>query len=144
MFLKNRYNRHTDMVTLETDRCPSRKQNYDFLIYAMQVLFSEARKTESWETTERTAEDYATFQFELSRSYQIVSDLLRRMRLQRGGADTQDAGQLMQSPEVKEYRSALSNLHDHGESSDNLTAYKRSVLQLLALEGSADKKLADK
>ncbi|KAI0241083.1 28S ribosomal protein S35, mitochondrial [Lamellibrachia satsuma] len=42
----DRYNRDTDVLTITTDRCPLKKQNYDYANYLLTALCLESRKTE--------------------------------------------------------------------------------------------------
>uniref|UniRef100_A0A0N4ZJB0 MRP-S28 domain-containing protein n=1 Tax=Parastrongyloides trichosuri TaxID=131310 RepID=A0A0N4ZJB0_PARTI len=45
----NRYDTETDILTIETERCYTRKQNLDYGIYLLTVLRNEAEKVEAWE-----------------------------------------------------------------------------------------------
>ncbi|KAK3730940.1 hypothetical protein QZH41_008832 [Actinostola sp. cb2023] len=45
-----RYNKETDTLTIITDKCPTRKQNKDYALYLLTVLYNEVWKTEPWET----------------------------------------------------------------------------------------------
>ncbi|VDM96719.1 unnamed protein product [Thelazia callipaeda] len=45
----DRYNPETDMLTVITDRCFTRKQNYDYAMYLLVALYSESYKIEDWE-----------------------------------------------------------------------------------------------
>lgn len=38
----NRYDEETDIITIVTDRCPLRKQNYDYAMYLITALFHES------------------------------------------------------------------------------------------------------
>uniref|UniRef100_UPI00398EBFB1 small ribosomal subunit protein mS35 isoform X2 n=1 Tax=Pristiophorus japonicus TaxID=55135 RepID=UPI00398EBFB1 len=38
----NRYNKDTDILTITTDRCPLRRQNYDYAMYLLTVLYHES------------------------------------------------------------------------------------------------------
>jgi len=38
----DRYDEETDMLTIVTDRCPTRKQNYDYGIYVLTALYHES------------------------------------------------------------------------------------------------------
>ena len=120
------YDRASDMVTLETDRCPSRKQNSDFLMYALQVLFSEARKTEKWETTERTADDYPTFQFQLSRSFRIVADFLQRSQGDGMGVPRRGDSELSVSSESPSSADTKQNEESRRDSSRSQNMARRS------------------
>jgi len=37
-----RYDEESDMLTIVTDRCPTRKQNYDYGIYVLTALYHES------------------------------------------------------------------------------------------------------
>lgn len=37
-----RYNEDTDTVTIVTDRCPLRQQNYDYAMYLLTALYHES------------------------------------------------------------------------------------------------------
>lgn len=52
-----RYNPDTDEVTIVADRCPTRKQNKDYAMYLLTVLYHESWKTEPWETESRKDEE---------------------------------------------------------------------------------------
>jgi len=48
----SRYNPDTDSITIVGKRCPSRKQNYDYVMYLLKVLYLESNKVEPWELHE--------------------------------------------------------------------------------------------
>lgn len=48
--VEDRYDPETDELTIVADRCPTRKQNRDYAMYLLTVLYHESWKTESWET----------------------------------------------------------------------------------------------
>ena len=45
----HRYNDKSDELTIVADRCPTRKQNRDYAMYLLNVLYHESWKTEPWE-----------------------------------------------------------------------------------------------
>ncbi|XP_068744841.1 small ribosomal subunit protein mS35-like [Montipora capricornis] len=45
-----RYNAETDELTIVADRCPTRKQNKDYAMYLLTVLYHESWKIEPWES----------------------------------------------------------------------------------------------
>ncbi|XP_023593872.1 small ribosomal subunit protein mS35 [Trichechus manatus latirostris] len=55
-----RYCKTTDVLTIKTDRCPLKRQNYDYAVYLLTVLYHESWKTEEWEKnkTEADMEEY--------------------------------------------------------------------------------------
>ncbi|KAG5845157.1 hypothetical protein ANANG_G00135850 [Anguilla anguilla] len=75
----HRYNRDTDELTLNADRCPLRKQNCDYAMYLLTVLYHESWKVEPWEE-EKTREDMEEYSWEDSPSQSNVLDSLLRMR----------------------------------------------------------------
>lgn len=38
----DRYDEELDMLTIVTDRCPTRKQNYDYGVYVLTALYHES------------------------------------------------------------------------------------------------------
>ncbi|GMT09303.1 hypothetical protein PFISCL1PPCAC_600, partial [Pristionchus fissidentatus] len=52
----NRYDEATDTITITTDRCYTRAQNYDYAFYLLTVLYHEANKVESWESMATAAD----------------------------------------------------------------------------------------
>jgi len=48
--VEDRYDPETDELTIVADRCPTRKQNRDYAMYLLTVLYHESWKTEPWET----------------------------------------------------------------------------------------------
>lgn len=47
--VEDRYDPETDELTIVADRCPTRKQNRDYAMYLLSVLYHESWKTEPWE-----------------------------------------------------------------------------------------------
>lgn len=39
----DKYNAENDIVTIVTDRCPLKKQNYDYAMYLITALYHESR-----------------------------------------------------------------------------------------------------
>ncbi|XP_073506451.1 small ribosomal subunit protein mS35 [Phyllobates terribilis] len=122
-----RYNPEEDTLTIRTDRCPVRKQNEDYALYLLTVLYHEAWKTEAWES-EREESDMEEYVWEGSRSQQNVLDTLSRTP-----GDSPSSEQILQSPGVQEYRRAMLNLRNQGESEESISLYKQSVKSLLGV-----------
>uniref|UniRef100_A0A0N5AIZ9 MRP-S28 domain-containing protein n=1 Tax=Syphacia muris TaxID=451379 RepID=A0A0N5AIZ9_9BILA len=51
------YCEKTDTITLVTDRCYTRKQNLDYVMYLLTALYHEARKVEPWEKMAQREDD---------------------------------------------------------------------------------------
>ncbi|KAJ8371785.1 hypothetical protein AAFF_G00302290 [Aldrovandia affinis] len=129
-----RYSKETDMLTLTTDRCPLRKQNYDYAMYLLTVLYHESWKTEVWEN-EKTRADMEEYSWEESRSQRNALDTLMRMRGgEGGGVDTGVVrADLLGSAEVQQYRDSVSRIKNEGESESSMLQYRDAVKKLLNL-----------
>ncbi|KAL3275701.1 hypothetical protein HHI36_020451 [Cryptolaemus montrouzieri] len=51
-----RYDETTDILTLVTDRCPTKKQNYDYAMYLITALYHESLTVEEWEKLKSEAD----------------------------------------------------------------------------------------
>ncbi|XP_056595963.1 28S ribosomal protein S35, mitochondrial [Triplophysa dalaica] len=127
-----RYAKDTDTLTITTDSCPLRQQNYDYAMYLLTVLYHESWKTEAWEA-EKTRADTEEYEWEDSPSQKNVLETLARMR-SLGARDEVEGGvreEVLGLPEVQEYRDALVNMKNEGETEDNVQKYKEAVKKLL-------------
>ncbi|XP_069821664.1 small ribosomal subunit protein mS35 isoform X2 [Dendropsophus ebraccatus] len=117
-----RYNATDDILTIRTDRCPLRKQNQDYAMYLLTVLYHESWKTESWES-EKEEGDMEEYIWEGSKSQQSILDTLARYP-----ANSAPSDELLQ-----EYRQAMLTLRNQGESEETIDSYKQSVKKLLGV-----------
>ncbi|XP_054974531.1 28S ribosomal protein S35, mitochondrial isoform X1 [Sorex araneus] len=125
-----RYCESTDVLTLRTDRCPLKRQNYDYAMYLLTVLYHESWKTEEWERS-RSEADADEYVWENSPSQRTVLDTLQRMAP--AGTAPRAHQDLLASREVAEYREAVVGLRNSGDSETGLSRYKESVKRLLGL-----------
>lgn len=128
---EERYCKDTDTLTITTDSCPLRKQNYDYAMYLLTVLYHESWKTEAWEQ-EKTRADMEEYEWEDSPSQKKVLDTLLRMRAL-GAKDEVEEGtreELLEQPVVQEYRDTMLRLKNEGETEENLHKYKEAVKKL--------------
>lgn len=122
-----RYNPGDDLLTICTDRCPLRKQNEDYAMYLLTVLYHESWKSEAWES-EKEEGDMDEYVWEGSKSQQNVLDTLAR-----SPGNSASSDQILQSPDVQEYRRAMLNLRNQGETEESISVYKESVKKLLGV-----------
>nr|XP_048288660.1 28S ribosomal protein S35, mitochondrial isoform X1 [Myodes glareolus] len=126
-----RYCKTTDVLTITTDRCPLKRQNYDYALYLLTVLYHESWKTEEWEKT-KTEEDMEEYVWENSSSENnAVRTLMQIRAAESAAAPSRD--QLLGTREVEDYRKSVIRLKNEGENEANLTQYKESVKRLLNL-----------
>ncbi|XP_053243495.1 28S ribosomal protein S35, mitochondrial isoform X1 [Podarcis raffonei] len=124
-----RYCKGTDTLTITTDRCPLRRQNYDYGVYLLTVLFHESWKTEEWEK-EKTEADMEEYIWENSASEKNALETLVRIR---AGDKTEEVSrqELLASQKILAYRKSVVELKNEGETDKNLSEYKNSVRRLL-------------
>ncbi|XP_030070131.1 small ribosomal subunit protein mS35 isoform X3 [Microcaecilia unicolor] len=126
-----RYCKDTDTLTIRTDRCPLRRQNYDYGMYLLTVLYHESWKTENWES-EKTEADMEEYIWENSVSEKTLLETLRQMKTSEGATDI-NREELIDSALVKDYKNSVESLKNEGETEDNISLYKESVKKLLNL-----------
>ncbi|XP_020641459.3 small ribosomal subunit protein mS35 [Pogona vitticeps] len=128
-----RYCKGTDTLTITTDRCPLKKQNYDYAVYLLTVLFHEAWKMEEWEK-EKTEADMEEYIWENSTSERNALDTLLRIK---AAEKTQEVSrqELLDSDIVLAYKKSMVALRNEGETEKNMSEYKNSVKRLLNLDG---------
>ncbi|XP_048371760.1 28S ribosomal protein S35, mitochondrial [Sphaerodactylus townsendi] len=126
-----RYCKGTDTLAITTDRCPLRRQNYDYGAYLLTVLFHESWKTEPWEK-EKTEADMEEYIWENSASERNALDTLLRIK---AAETTKEASkeELLASEIVQDYKKSVVGLKNEGETHENLSEYKESVKRLLNL-----------
>ncbi|XP_021501693.1 small ribosomal subunit protein mS35 isoform X1 [Meriones unguiculatus] len=126
-----RYCKATDVLTLTTDRCPLKRQNQDYALYLLTVLYHESWKTEEWEKN-KCEEDKAEYEWERSPSERSVVQTLQRMRASEGGT-APSREELLRSAEAQEHRRCVVRLKKEGETQASLAQYKEAVRRLLDL-----------
>ncbi|XP_066523495.1 small ribosomal subunit protein mS35 [Hoplias malabaricus] len=128
-----RYNKDTDILTITTDSCPVKRQNYDYAMYLLTVLYHESWKTEAWEE-EKTRADMEEYIWEGSPSQKNVLETLLRMYSLGEKQQDEEGGvreELLGRAEVQEYRDSITKLKNEGETESNMQLYKEAVKKLL-------------
>ncbi|XP_077373548.1 small ribosomal subunit protein mS35 isoform X2 [Festucalex cinctus] len=124
-----RYCKHTDVLTITTDSCPLRQQNYDYAMYLLTVLYHESWKTEAWEA-DKTVADMEEYSWEGSPSQKNILDTLLR---QADGGDEEERRRLLGRGEVQEYKDSVSRLKNRGDSESAVLQYKEAVKKVLKI-----------
>ncbi|GCB72216.1 hypothetical protein scyTo_0009063 [Scyliorhinus torazame] len=130
----NRYNKDTDTLTITTDRCPLRRQNYDYAMYLLTVLYHESWKTEAWES-DKTEADMDEYIWENSQSEKNVLHTIFRMNEAENVSVSKE--EVINSPEVHNYKTSVVDIKNVGETEDSILQYKESVKKLLHLQVAA-------
>lgn len=128
----SRYCKDTDILTITTDSCPLRKQNYDYAMYLLTVLYHESWKMEPWEA-EKTVADMEEYSWEDSPSQKNIFDTLLRMKvaMEEEGEDVHK--KLLERSEVQEYKDSVTRLKNEGENESTVLQYKEAVKKVLQL-----------
>ncbi|KAM7414966.1 hypothetical protein PAMA_019671 [Pampus argenteus] len=127
-----RYCKDTDILTITTDSCPLRQQNYDYAMYLLTVLYHESWKTEAWEA-EKTVADMEEFSWEDSPSQKNILDMLVRMKMAGEEESEEVREQLLGRKEVQEYKDSVTRLKNEGESESTMLQYKEAVKKVFNL-----------
>ncbi|XP_074534589.1 small ribosomal subunit protein mS35 [Halichoeres trimaculatus] len=128
----DRYNKKTDILTIRTDSCPLRRQNQDYAMYLLTVLYHESWKTEAWEA-EKTVADMEEYSWEDSPSQKKILDVLVRMKVAGEGEGEEVREQLLGRKEVQEYKDSVTRLKNEGGSESAMLQYKEAVKKVLNL-----------
>ncbi|KAK9500441.1 hypothetical protein O3M35_001706 [Rhynocoris fuscipes] len=116
----DRYDADTDIVTIVTDKCPLKKQNYEYALYLLTALYHESWITEPWES-EKSEADLEYYDWDNSISKENIIALLKLTNEEPN----------LSSPKVNAYKTAVINLFDEGENDYNLSKYKEASLSIL-------------
>ncbi|KAM7358786.1 mitochondrial ribosomal protein S35 [Cochliomyia hominivorax] len=122
----DRYNRETDVLTIVADRCPLRKQNYEYAMYLLTACYHESFVTEPWESSKSEA-DMEYYKYERNKSKESVESILNWGKSPEGGNKLQASDGFIQSVE---------KLINEGENEYNLNKYKEEVIKMLGVKRS--------
>lgn len=115
-----RYNSETDVLTIVADRCPLKKQNYDYAQYLITALFHESWVIESWEASKVEA-DMEYYDWNRNKSKESSTSIINFKNSNN-----------IQPPET--YCKSVENLFNEGENQYNLNKYKEEVLQMFNIK----------
>ncbi|CAH8862989.1 unnamed protein product [Trichobilharzia szidati] len=108
------YDWNTDILKLTTGRCPTSKQNTDFLTYVLTVLTLESKKREKWEI-DNPEYDWLQFDWNRSESRRRLFSLLSISNSEKDEENTEtdkekSVVQLESHPTIVQYREALKTI----------------------------------
>lgn len=143
----DRYKPKAGEIVFTTDRCPVKKQNYDYAMYLLTAVYHESWKLEDWEK-EKTEADMEKYFWDISKSRKTVVGLLQAIsnidkvsqapaekKLRHLPEDTSEET-LTAVSEVVTYRDAVTDLRNTAETQERLDHYKDSVRKLLNLQST--------
>ncbi|KAK3921367.1 28S ribosomal protein S35, mitochondrial, partial [Frankliniella fusca] len=128
--IKDRYDEKTDTLTIVTDRCPLRKQNYDYAQYLLTALFYESWNEEDWESS-KTEADMEKYVWERNTSAKALASIINWTPDKLGKAVYHDPlPEDKLKPEHYEYGKAVKKVVE-GESEEGWSQYKKAAIQVL-------------
>lgn len=117
----DRYNADTDELTLVTDRCPIKKQNYDYAVYLLTAIYHESNQFEEWESSKVEA-DMEIYRWSENKSRFSATEILNW---------NSTSSEKVEPP--KSYSEAVEQLLNEGENEYNLDKYKEAVVSMLGI-----------
>ncbi|KAK9739837.1 Mitochondrial ribosomal subunit protein [Popillia japonica] len=111
----DRYDEKTDTFSIVTDRCPTRKQNYEYAMYLLTAVYHESWEVEPWEKL-KSEVDMEVYDWNNSKSKETIEELFKK--------EAKDV------ENINEYVSAINSLMNEGESKDTIYNYGLAVRKL--------------
>merc|ERR1712004_667699 len=74
----DRYDPQSDEITIMTDRCPTRRQNYDYAMYLLTAVYFESWNVEPWEE-DKTEADMETYVWDMTGSKPAIISTVKKM-----------------------------------------------------------------
>ncbi|KAL6420658.1 hypothetical protein ACFW04_014266 [Cataglyphis niger] len=124
--LGNKYNPETDIITITTDRCPTKKQNLEYARYLLTAVYHESWRVEAWEA-EKSIADMEYFDWDTSQSRTSLVTLY-------AWPITPTDYDYETIPHAIEYKIAVSDLINNGEDQYSVNKYKEAVKNLLSFK----------
>lgn len=120
--VENRYDPNTDLVTITVDRCPVRKQNFEYAQYLLTALFHESFITESWESLKVEA-DMEYYDWNNNKSKESTENILKWGKAEGDPIKSTD-----------DFAKSVEKIFNEGENEPNLLEYKEETLKVLGLK----------
>ncbi|RZC39264.1 28S ribosomal protein S35, mitochondrial [Asbolus verrucosus] len=111
-----RYDENTDTVTIVTDRCPLKKQNYDYAMYLITALYHESLNVEPWEELKSEA-DMEQYIWENNASKANIEKIFGK--------------EAKEIPQIQIYSEAVDKYMNEGESEYTINNYGEAVRRIL-------------
>ncbi|CAD6186602.1 unnamed protein product [Caenorhabditis auriculariae] len=129
-----RFDESSNILTIITDRCHTRKQNLDYAYYLLTVLYHEANKVEAWEKG-RERLDNLKVSFDGSRSKEKLVDLLSKISQvpQLDPAVKGEGKDVAEHEKVAKFAKMWQRYRNTEESAEATREYGRMMKELLGL-----------
>ena len=111
-------------MTIVTDRCPTRKQNRDYGIYLLTVLYHESNRVQPFEES-KSEHDDEKFIWDRSKAKAALEEYLEICK------ETAERDSI---PNIEKFGSVMTKLVDEGETQENLEELKNASIEFLELK----------
>lgn len=130
----DRYDEATDLVTITADRCPVRKQNYDYVNYLLTACYHEAWNLEDWEK-EKTEDDMEYYDWDKNVSKRSFLKWYFQTKNENKELSNEECivFDISEIPNAEGYKKAVSGYFNDGESDEIVKNYAVAVRKLLGL-----------
>ncbi|KAK5982381.1 Mitochondrial Ribosomal Protein Small [Trichostrongylus colubriformis] len=138
----NCYEEKSDMLTIITDRCHTRKQNLDYAFYLLTAIFHEANKVEPWEALKERA-DSLKVEFEGSETQKKLISVLKQV-ISHDNLESplksrvKSEDQLSSDPGVKEFAQMWNTYVNSEETPEATREYAKSIKSLFGIKPPAE------
>ncbi|XP_033331100.2 mitochondrial ribosomal protein S35 [Megalopta genalis] len=126
----DRYNPETDILTIVADRCPTRKQNLDYVNYLLTALYHVSWRVEPWES-QKVEADMEFYEWDKSKSRDSLVTIFC-------WPNPPTDSNYESIPHATEYKVAVSELINNGEDHFTINKYKQAVKNVLNLKHEED------
>ncbi|KAL0103557.1 hypothetical protein PUN28_017668 [Cardiocondyla obscurior] len=124
--LGDKYNPETDLITITADRCPTRKQNLEYVWYLLTAVYHESWRVEPWEA-EKSIADMEYYDWDINQSRISLVTMYK-------WPESPTDYDYETIPNATEYKVAVSDLINNGEDQYAINKYKEAVKNLLNLK----------
>uniref|UniRef100_A0AC35UH47 MRP-S28 domain-containing protein n=1 Tax=Rhabditophanes sp. KR3021 TaxID=114890 RepID=A0AC35UH47_9BILA len=130
----DKYDERSDILTITTDRCFTRRQNTEYASYLLTVLLNESEKLEAWEKLKQS-EDSMTVQFEDSKSKKNLEEMIECISKLNDDKTNwlKDINTLSEDEKFKTYQNQWSIYRNAPETQESIREYGENVKKLLGL-----------
>uniref|UniRef100_T1JEC2 Small ribosomal subunit protein mS35 mitochondrial conserved domain-containing protein n=1 Tax=Strigamia maritima TaxID=126957 RepID=T1JEC2_STRMM len=140
----NHYDQRTDHIIITAERCPLKRQNYDYVHYILTALYHESVKIEGWESEKSEVDMEKYVWIDRSSGKRMFSQLQNYFNTENrpdwfvNWISTKELksisdvkmDDMLNVSEIKEYSDAITKLHNEVENDETLESYKQSVKKL--------------
>ncbi|XP_055373879.1 28S ribosomal protein S35, mitochondrial [Condylostylus longicornis] len=121
--LGEHYNPDTDIITITSDRCPAKIQNFNFCLYILTACYFESHVSEPWENLKQE-KDMISYEFSRNKSKETIEKIIELIKKNNPTVIPKITLDLAKS---------IENFINDVECEENIVEYKNEVKKLLGV-----------